>query len=66
MQLQLSVAPACGALVVFASLVSEGNSLKGHCTVFQHALKSLEITGIVLSLKNVKNCTEKFQKVKML
>ena len=23
--------------------------LKGYCTVFQHALKSLEITGIVLS-----------------
>ena len=24
-------------------------ALKGYCTVFQHALKSLEITGIVLS-----------------
>ena len=24
-------------------------TLKGYCTVFQHALKSLEITGIVLS-----------------
>ena len=24
-------------------------SLKGYCTVFQHALKSLEIIGIVLS-----------------
>ena len=26
-------------------------SLKGYCTVFQHALKSLEITAIVLSLR---------------
>ena len=25
--------------------------LKGYCTVFQHALKSLEITAIVLSLR---------------
>ena len=25
------------------------STLKGYCTVFQHALKSLEITGIVLS-----------------
>ena len=24
-------------------------SLKGYCTIFQYALKSLEITGIVLS-----------------
>ena len=24
-------------------------ALKGYCTVFQHALKSLEMTGIVLS-----------------
>ena len=26
-----------------------GPLLKGYCTVFKHALKSLEITGIVLS-----------------
>ena len=28
--------------------------LKGYCTVFQHALKSLEITDIVLSLRTSK------------
>ena len=27
----------------------EMSSLKGYCTIFQHALKSLEIIGIVLS-----------------
>ena len=30
------------------SLVSDSHiTLKGYCTVFQHALKSLEVTGIV-------------------
>ena len=28
--------------------------LKGYCTVFQHALKSLEITGIALSYRMLK------------
>ena len=28
--------------------------LKGYCTIFQHALKSLEITGIVLSSRMLK------------
>ena len=31
-----------------------GVNLKGYCTVFQHALKSLEITGIVLSKRMLK------------
>ena len=29
-------------------------ALKGYCTIFQHALKSLEITGIVLSSRILK------------
>ena len=33
----------------FRSLVDHCRILKGYCTGFQHALKSLEITGIVLS-----------------
>ena len=30
-------------------IMHESPVLKGYCTIFQHALKSLEITGIVLS-----------------
>ena len=40
--------------------------LKGYCVIFQHALKSLEITGIVLILNNAANCKEKILKVKKL
>ena len=32
--------------------------LKGYCTVFKHALKSLEITGIVLSKRMSKIATK--------
>ena len=43
------------------------NSLKGYCTVFQHALKSLEITGIVLSksmLKTARKNSKGFKRYK--
>ena len=43
-------------IVVLASLIKHkalaiSDRLKGNCTVFQHALKSLGITAIVLSLR---------------
>ena len=40
--------------------------LKGYCTGFQHALKSLEITGIVLSIRMSKTARKKFQRIKKL
>ena len=38
-------------LVKLSESFSAEVTLKGYCTVFQHALKSLEITAIVLSLR---------------
>ena len=38
--------------------------LKGYCTVFQHALKSLEITAIVLSLRISKTARKKSKGLK--
>ena len=40
--------------------------LKGYGTVFHDALKSLEITGIVLTLRMSKTVMKKFQTVKNL
>ena len=40
--------------------------LKGYCTVFQHALKSLEITGIVLSERMSKTARKKSKGFKKL
>ena len=39
-------------------------SLKGYCTVFQHALKSLEITAIVLLLRISKTAMKNFKGLK--
>ena len=35
--------------------------LKGYCTVFQNALKSLEITGLVLSYRLLKTAKKIFK-----
>ena len=40
--------------------------LKGYCTIFQHALKSLEITGVVLFERKSKKCKEKFCRIKKI
>ena len=42
----------------------ENNILKGFCTVFQHALKVLEINWFCFNSKNVENCKKNFQMVK--
>ena len=36
-------------LLIYVKIPTIVGILKGYCTVFQHALKLLEITGIVLS-----------------
>ena len=44
---------------VVQSMVSLTSSLNGYCTVFQHALKPLEITAIVLSERMSKTARKK-------
>ena len=38
--------------------------LKSYCTVFQHALKSLEITGIILTLRMSKTVRKNSKRLK--
>ena len=55
----LHVNALCIMMQVLAS-----HSLKGYCTVFQHALKSLEITDIVSILRMSKTARKNSKRLK--
>ena len=61
-----SDAKACFSSKVEYRAVIRYLYLKGYCTVFQYALKSLENYRYCVILKNVANCKEKFQRVKKI
>ena len=67
--LKISLSTSAMLHLIFNEFINRNSSnrnLKGYCTVFQHASKSLEITASVLSDRMSKTARNKYQSVTQL